>query len=171
MIVTCFRRGPLWLAVPPRYSWVPPPPRGRILLARVKPANHKVLTYAEYRAVPGVFQNIDPHPPLHPANVSYPHTKGGRVHTRRAVRGAGGSIFWKTPAIGLASYSLISLRLQTLGRYQFWPTKESLLEFNEDPDPTLQIGKAKKISSDWILVQFNIFDFNPDLFNLGCSAL
>ncbi len=32
---------------------------------------HKVLTYVEYRAVPGVFQNIDPsHPHLHPASVS-----------------------------------------------------------------------------------------------------
>jgi hypothetical protein len=35
-----------------------------------------------------------------------PHQRRG-VHTLRAVRG---SIFWKTPAIGLASYSLISLR-------------------------------------------------------------
>jgi hypothetical protein len=26
------------------------------------------------------------------------------------VRGVGGSIFWKTPDIGLASYSIISLR-------------------------------------------------------------
>jgi hypothetical protein len=31
--------------------------------------------------------------------------------THRAVRGVGGSIFWKTPDIGLASYSIISLRL------------------------------------------------------------
>ncbi len=38
---------------------------------------HKVLTYVEYRAVPGVFQNIDPpYPPLHPASVSSPRTKG-----------------------------------------------------------------------------------------------
>jgi hypothetical protein len=71
---------------------------------------HKVLTYVEYRAVSGVFQNIDPPPPLHPASVSSPRTKGGGVHTRRAVRGWG-SIFWKTPDIGLASYSIISLRL------------------------------------------------------------
>ncbi len=39
---------------------------------------HKVLTYIEYRAVPGVFQNIDPHPLLHPASVSSPRSKGGR---------------------------------------------------------------------------------------------
>jgi hypothetical protein len=37
---------------------------------------HKVLTYVDYRAVSGVFQNIDP-PPLHPASVSSPRTKGG----------------------------------------------------------------------------------------------
>jgi hypothetical protein len=38
---------------------------------------HKVLTYLEYRAVSDVFQNIDPHPPLQPASVSSPRTKGG----------------------------------------------------------------------------------------------
>jgi len=37
---------------------------------------HKVLTYVEYRAVSGVFQNIDPHPPLHPASVSSPPHQG-----------------------------------------------------------------------------------------------
>jgi hypothetical protein len=75
-------------------------------------SNHKVLTYVKYRAVSGVFQNIDPPPPLPPASVSYPRTKGGNggVHTRRAVREGRGSIFWKTPYIGLASYSIISLR-------------------------------------------------------------
>jgi hypothetical protein len=34
-----------------------------------------VLTYIEYRAVSGVFQNIDPPPPLHPASVSSPAQK------------------------------------------------------------------------------------------------
>jgi hypothetical protein len=39
---------------------------------------HKVLTCVEYRAVSGVFQNIDPRPPsLHSASVSSPRTKGG----------------------------------------------------------------------------------------------
>jgi hypothetical protein len=33
--------------------------------------DHKVLTYVEYRAVSGVFQNVDPPPPLRPASV-YP---------------------------------------------------------------------------------------------------
>ncbi len=63
----------------------------------------------------GVFRTIDPPPPLHPASVSSPFppspTKGGGVHTRRAVRGVGGSIFRKTPDIGLASYSIIPLRI------------------------------------------------------------
>ncbi len=70
---------------------------------------HKVLTYVEYRAVPGVFQNIGPPPTSPPSEcVLPPHQRRG-VHTRRAERG-GGSIFWKTPAIGLASYSPVSLR-------------------------------------------------------------
>ncbi len=43
-------------------------------------------------------------------SVVLPRTKGGGVHTRRGVGGGGGSIFWKTPDIGLASYSIISLR-------------------------------------------------------------
>ncbi len=55
---------------------------------------HKVLTCVEYRAVSGVFQNSDPPPPLHPASVSSPRTKGGArgVHTRRAVRGVGSGV-------------------------------------------------------------------------------
>ncbi len=43
-----------------------------------KPWSTKNLhTYVEYRAVSGVFQTIDPHPPLHPASVSSLRTKGG----------------------------------------------------------------------------------------------
>ncbi len=58
----------------------------------------------------GVFQNIDPPPPSQPSEcVLSPHPRRG-VHTRRAMRGVGGSIFWKTSDIGLASYSIISLR-------------------------------------------------------------
>ncbi len=37
----------------------------------------QVLTYVEYKAVSGVFQNIDP-PPFQPASVSYPRTLAGR---------------------------------------------------------------------------------------------
>ncbi len=50
---------------------------------------------------------LTPHPPLQPASVSSPRTKGGGTHS---PGGEGGSIFWKTRAIGLASFSLISLR-------------------------------------------------------------
>jgi hypothetical protein len=55
--------------------------------------DHKVLTHVEYIAVSGVFQNIDPPPPLPLASASSPRTKGGGVHTRRAVRGVGGQYF------------------------------------------------------------------------------
>ncbi len=49
--------------------------------------SHKVLTYVEYRAVSGVFQNIDPPHPSPPSEcVLPPHQRWG-VHTRRAVRG------------------------------------------------------------------------------------
>jgi hypothetical protein len=66
-----------------------------------------------------VFQNIlTPHPLLPLAGVSPPpptkagvHTRGGRTHSAGG-EGGGGSIFWKTRDIGLASYSntVISLR-------------------------------------------------------------
>jgi hypothetical protein len=39
--------------------------------------DQKLLAYTEYRAVFGVFRTIDPPPPLHPASVSFPLTKGG----------------------------------------------------------------------------------------------
>jgi hypothetical protein len=44
-------------------------------------SEHKVLTYVEYRALSGVFQNIDPPPPFHPASVSSPLTKGAGGYT------------------------------------------------------------------------------------------
>jgi hypothetical protein len=56
------------------------------------------------------FQNIDPPPSFHPASVSPPPATKVGVHSRRAV--GGGGIILKTPDIGLASYSIISLRLQ-----------------------------------------------------------
>ncbi len=58
-----------------------------------------------------VFQNIDPPPPppLRPASVSSPRTKGGGTHSPGG-EGGGGSIFCKKPDIGLASYTIISLR-------------------------------------------------------------
>jgi hypothetical protein len=50
---------------------------------------NKVLTYVEYRAVSGVFQNIDPHPPSPPSECVLPRSKGGGVGGTRS-RGAGG---------------------------------------------------------------------------------
>jgi hypothetical protein len=64
---------------------------------------HKVLTYVEYRAVSGVFQNIEPPPPS------------------PGVEGGGGSIFWKTLDIGLASYSMISLRFHGIPGARWHP--------------------------------------------------
>ncbi len=57
--------------------------------------HHKVLTYIEYRyrAVSGVIRTIGPPPLLHLASVSPLDTKGGGVHTRRAVREVGGQYF------------------------------------------------------------------------------
>ncbi len=40
-------------------------------------SGHKVLTYVEYRAVPFVFQNIDPPPPSLPSECVLPRTKIG----------------------------------------------------------------------------------------------
>jgi hypothetical protein len=70
-----------------------------------------ILTYIDYRAVAGVFQNIDPSIPFPPSECVLPPLQRRGVHTRRAVRGGGASIFWKTPDIGMAS--IISLRLQS----------------------------------------------------------
>jgi hypothetical protein len=86
----------------------PPPPLHSTQIPDLALA-HKELTYIEYRAVSGVCRTIDPPPPLPLASVSSPRTKGGVLYTRRAVRGWG-SIFRKTPHVGLASYSIIPLR-------------------------------------------------------------
>ncbi len=73
----------------------------------------------------GVFRTIDPPPPLHPASVSWPRTKGGRGggYTLAGRWGGGRSIFRKTPGIGLASYSIIPLRSTVsvcTGRSGWW---------------------------------------------------
>ncbi len=67
----------------------------------------------------GIFQNIDPPPPLHPASVSSPRTKGGGeegVHTRRAVRGWRVNILedarhW----IGFLQYNISTIKSIELG--------------------------------------------------------
>jgi hypothetical protein len=69
--------------------------------------------------VSDIFQNIDP--PLQPASVSSPCTKGG----------GGGSIFWKTPAIGLASYNNFST-ISTLDHVSKPPSKETTSFFSDN---------------------------------------
>jgi hypothetical protein len=54
---------------------------------------HKVLTYIENRAVSGVFRTMDPPPPLHPASVSFPLTKGGGSTHSPGSEGVGGQYF------------------------------------------------------------------------------
>jgi hypothetical protein len=56
-----------------------------------EPVTHKVLTCVEFRAVSDVFHILTPHPPLNPASVSSPRTKGGGALAGRW--GGGGSIF------------------------------------------------------------------------------
>jgi hypothetical protein len=78
-----------------------------------KLVGHKLFTYVvEYRALSGVFKNIDPPPPSPPFEWVLPphHRRGGTHSPAGGVGGGGESIFWKMPDIGLASYSIISLR-------------------------------------------------------------
>ncbi len=52
-------------------------------------SRHKVLTYIEYRALSGVFRNIDPPPPHRPASVYTPPLWWGRKTHSLGVRGWG----------------------------------------------------------------------------------
>ncbi len=63
--------------------------------------------------------NYWPSTPSTPSEcVLPPHQRrGGGGYTLARWWGGGGSIFWKTPDIGLASYSIIPLRLQVLGKF------------------------------------------------------
>ncbi len=114
---------------------------------------HEVLTYIEYRAVSGVFPTIfDPPPPLHPASASSPRTKGAG-YTLAVRWGGGGSIFRKTPDIGLASYSIIPLRRKAYPIF-FSPLSLSLSKWNclawvcsIVHIPTLQYSTLKWINS------------------------
>ncbi len=78
-------------------------------LGEEKASSQKVITYVEYRAVSGVFQNIDPPPPSQPSEcVLPPHQRWGGVHTRRVVRGWGGGFNFLEDAthwIGLLQYN------------------------------------------------------------------
>ncbi len=72
----------------------------------------KELTYIENRAVSGIFRTIDPPPPSPPSEcVLPPHQRRG-IHTLAGLWGGGGSIFRKTPDIGLASYSITIIPLR-----------------------------------------------------------
>ncbi len=64
-----------------------------------------------------------------------PHQRRG-VHTRRPVRGWG-SIFWKTSDIGLASYSMISLRFRYCQDLTVQWEKERTQENDSDRCPSL----------------------------------
>ena len=106
--------------------------------------SHKVLTYVEYRAGFGVFQNIDSPPPSPPSEcVRPPHQRRGGTHSPGGD-GGGGSIFWKTPAIGLASYN----NLSTLYNISLLSARLTDLS-NQDPamnvaqDPTRKLGEVK----------------------------
>jgi len=57
-------------------------PRSKKNLFLFNPYPHKVLTYVECRAVPGVFQNIDPPPPSPPSVcVLPPHQRREGTHS------------------------------------------------------------------------------------------
>jgi hypothetical protein len=72
---------------------------------------HKVLTYKEYRAVSGVFRTIDLPTPSPPSECVLRRTKGGAIHTRRAVRGWGVNIL-EDARHWIGSYSVISVRMK-----------------------------------------------------------
>jgi hypothetical protein len=95
---------------------------------------YPVLMYVEYRAVSGVFPILKHLPPIPLSTQRVCPTPapnaGGTRHARQGVRGWG-SIFWKTPDIGLASYSIISLRC-TLYR-QVYRTLKVWLIYEDSP--------------------------------------
>ncbi len=70
--------------------------------------SHKVLTYVEYRAVSDVFQNIYPPTPLSSQRVCPPPAPNAEGTHSPGGEGDGGSIYWKTAALGLASYNNLS---------------------------------------------------------------
>ncbi len=90
---------------------------------------------------------LTPNPPLHPASVSSPRTKGGG-YTLAGRWGGGGSIFWKTPDIGLASYSLIPLRgQQTFTVQQFNFLTQYMYLFTFSPSFCLLICRTGTVLS------------------------
>jgi hypothetical protein len=85
-----------------------------------------------------------PPPPLQPASVSSPRTKSGG-YTLAGRGGGGGSIFWKMPDIGLASYSMIPLRIDSnLRAGQDAMSRSILLLVSESLPAIRSISKLKK---------------------------
>ncbi len=82
--------------------------------------SHKVHTYIRRVQSCGwrLSEYIDPPPPLHPASVSSPRTKGGGVHTRWAVWGEGPEVNILDDAshrIGLLQSNLSTVEAFRLG--------------------------------------------------------
>ncbi len=71
---------------------------------------HKVLTFVEYRAVSASSKILTPHPPPRSECVLPPHQRRGLHAHSPGGEGGWGTIFRKTHDIGLASYTIISLR-------------------------------------------------------------
>ncbi len=69
-------------------------------------AYHKELTYVEYRAVSGVFQNDDPHPLLHPSSLSSPAPNAGGA----GRWGGWGVNILEDARHSIGLYTIISLR-------------------------------------------------------------
>jgi hypothetical protein len=82
-------------------------------LYRVTPPHRVHILLYMGNLISLVFQNIDPPSPSPPGESVLPLQQRRGVHTRRAERGMGGSIFWKTREIGLPSYSKICTRQET----------------------------------------------------------
>ncbi len=91
---------------------------------------HKVLTYVEYRAVSGVFQNYWPPTPLSTQRVCPPPAPKAGGTLTPGGEGGGGS-FSKAPDLGLASFSIISLRARDLAKpYQIKDMQRSCADVN-----------------------------------------
>jgi hypothetical protein len=92
---------------------------------------HTVLTAEEYRALSGVFKNIDPPTPSPPSECVLPPYQRRGGHTRREVRGGGGGVniledarHWN----GLLQYkSIYGLAGQTVGPGQVLGEQPGLL--------------------------------------------
>ncbi len=77
-----------------------------------KHLHHKVFTYNRVQSSVWRLPNYWPPTPSPPSECVLPsHQRRWGRYTLAGRWGGGGLIFWKTPDIGLASYSIIPLRL------------------------------------------------------------